>query len=51
MLSARYQMAAALVRPMPVTAVAEPHSGEVPYAVAPLPSARLKKKWLPTPEL
>ena len=50
MSSARYQIAAALARPMPVTAGAPPQTGEVPYEVAPVPSARLKKKWLPTPE-
>ncbi|PSK65734.1 hypothetical protein B0E53_02285 [Micromonospora sp. MH33] len=48
--SARYQIFSALARPMPVTAGAEPQTGDVPYAVEPVPSARLKKKWLATPE-
>lgn len=42
MSSARNQIFSAFERPMPTTAGAEPHTGEVPYAVAPVPSARLK---------
>lgn len=35
---------------MPVTAGTDPQTGEVPNFVAPVPSARSKKKWFATPD-
>src|SRR5829696_8689209 len=48
--SARYQIFAALSRPMPVTVLLL-QVGLVPNGVVPLPSASRKKKWLPGPEV